>query len=79
MHEIVLPTGHHPLDVGLVEAYRAALLAGGSTFPVELDEHCYCDEWGGERWLYVLTDGRHRFAGHLLAGLDQIPALVTTG
>lgn len=47
--------------------------------PVELDRHCYCDEWGGERSLYVLTDGRHRYAAHLLAGFAELPALVTEG
>jgi hypothetical protein len=74
MHEINLATGHHPLDMDIVTGYLHTIQDLGERLePIELEYWISTDQDTGVfRRGYTLTDGRHRFVAHLIAGLPTI-------
>lgn len=70
MHDIVLATGHHPLDAELVSQLAADLVADleFDTLPVRVLAT------NGDR--FALLDGRHRFAANLIAGRPDLAVVL---
>jgi hypothetical protein len=68
LHEVLLATGHHPLHAEVVGRHVGALATGRPLPPIEVERR--------PDGLFVLTDGRHRFAACLLAGVRTVPATV---
>jgi hypothetical protein len=68
LHLIVLPTGHHPLDVGIVLANHFRLMLRQQLEPVTVEPL--------PDGRYVLNDGRHRYVAYLMAGRRDIAAVL---
>jgi hypothetical protein len=69
LHEIVLATGHHQLDIELVATLAVDLVDSDEfeTLPVTVGP--------SPDGRLVLLDGRHRFAANLIAGRPVMPAV----